>query len=330
MLEGVLSKVDERLLTFGEAIREALWEEMVKDERVFVMGEDVRLRGITKTLWEEFGDERIINTPIAESAFTGAGIGAAITGMRPVVYHSRCDFTLYAMDSIVNQAAKWTFHTGGQFKVPLVIRVGTGGYRGSGCHHSQSLESLYMNIPGIDVVMPSTPYDAKGLFKTALMVEHPVMFFEHNQLMNVEGVVPKMEYEIPFGVADVKKKGEDVSIVAVGFMVHKALEAASQLIEENIDVEVVDLRTLIPLDKKSIVDSVKKTGRLITIEESCKTGGVGAEVAAVVAESAFDQLKAPLMRIANPDAMVPYKEFNEAYVLPQVDDIIETVRKIVQ
>ena len=208
MLEGVLSKVDERLLTFGEAIREALWEEMVKDERVFVMGEDVRLRGITKTLWEEFGDERIINTPIAESAFTGAGIGAAITGMRPVVYHSRCDFTLYAMDSIVNQAAKWTFHTGGQFKVPLVIRVGTGGYRGSGCHHSQSLESLYMNVPGIDVVMPSTPYDAKGLLKTALMVEHPVMFFEHNQLMNVEGVVPKMEYEISFGVADVKKKGE--------------------------------------------------------------------------------------------------------------------------
>ena len=329
MLEGVLSKMNERILTFGEAIREALREEMIKDERVFVMGEDIRLRGITKALWEEFGNERIINTPIAESAFTGAGIGAAITGMRPVVYHSRCDFTLYAMDSIVNQAAKWTFHTGGQFKVPLVIRVGTGGYHGSGCHHSQSLESLYMNVPGIDVVMPSTPYDAKGLLKTALKMEHPVMFFEHNQLRNMEGTVPNREYEIPFGVVDVKKKGKDVSVVAIGFMVHKALEAASQLIEENIDVEVIDLRTLIPLDRKSIVDSVKKTGRLITIEESCKTGGVGAEVAAVVAENAFDQLKAPLMRIANPDAMVPYKDLNEAYVLPQVDDIIEAVRKII-
>jgi len=318
-----------RSLTFSEAIREALYEEMIKDERVFIMGEDVRRQGITKTLWEEFGNDRIINTPIAESAFTGAGIGAAITGMKPVIYHSRCDFTLYAIDSIANQAAKWTFHTGGQFKVPLVIRVGTGGYRGSGCHHSQSLESIYMNVPGIDVVMPSTPYDAKGLLKTALEKDHPVMFFEHNQLMNFEGIVPEKKYEIPFGLADIKKKGEDASIVTVGFMVHKALEAASQLLKENIDVEVVDLRTLIPLDEKSIVDSVKKTGRLITIEESCKTGGVGAEVAAVVVENAFDKLKAPLMRIANPDAMVPYKTFNEAYVLPQVEDIVETVTKII-
>ncbi len=330
MLEEALSKLDGRLLTFGEAIREALFEEMIKDERVFVMGEDVRRRGITKTLWEEFGDDRIINTPIAESAFTGAGIGAAITGLKPVVYHSRCDFTLYAMDSIVNQAAKWTFQTGGQFKVPLVIRIGTGGYRGSGCHHSQSLESLYMNVPGIDVVMPSTPYDAKGLLKTAMVMDHPVMFFEHNQLMNLEGIVPEIKYDIPFGVAEIKKKGEDVSIVTIGFMVHKALEAASQLLQENIDVEVVDLRTLVPLDKKSIVDSVKKTGRLITIEESCKTGGIGAEVAALVMENAFDQLKAPLMRIANPDAMVPYKAFNEAYVLPQVEDIVQTVKKIIQ
>jgi pyruvate dehydrogenase E1 component beta subunit len=279
-------------------------------------------------LWEEFGNKRVINTPIAESGFTGAAVGAAITGMRPIVCHGRVDFMLYAYDAIVNQAAKWRFQTGYPSELPLVIRVGTGGYRGSGCHHSQSLESLFINIPGLSVVIPSTPYDAKGLLKTAFRSVKPVLFFEHSQLGQVTGEVPTTEYCIPFGKADVKSTGKDVTIVATAFMVHRSLKVAGKLSQEGIKVEVIDLRSLAPMDRSTIVESVQKTGRLVTVEEGVKTGGIGSEISGIILEEDPSILEAPSIRVANPDSMLPYKLENEKYILPQDEDIELAVRNV--
>lgn len=318
-----------REITFEEAVYEALSLEMRKDETVFLMGEDLRHSGITGRLWKEFGDWRVIDTPIAESGFTGAAVGAAITGMRPVVSHGRCDFMLYAYDSIVNQAAKWIFQTGPQSRLPLVVRVGTGGYWGSGCHHSQSQEALFLNVPGIEIAIPSNPHDAKGLLLTALRRGKPVLFFEHGQVQRTRGDVPEGEYEIPFGRAEVKREGADATVVATAYMVSKSLEAAEKLKGEGISVEVLDPRTLVPLDRSTIVKSVKKTGGLVTVEEGCRTGGVGAEIATTIAEEAPSLLKAPVIRVANPDSHVPYKAENERHVLPQVEDIVQAVREVV-
>lgn len=318
-----------RVITFREAIYEALAEEMRADDSIFLMGEDIRLSPSTKPLWEEFGEMRVIDTPIAESGFTGAAVGAAAVGMRPVVCHGRCDFMLYAFDSIANQAAKWRFQTGYPSRLSMVVRIGTGGYRGSGCHHSQSLEALFLNLPGLDIAIPSTPYDAKGLLKTALRGVRPVLFFEHVQLSNVKGPVPESEYTIPFGKADVKREGEDVTVVATAFMVQKVLNVGDRLESENIGVEVLDPRTLIPLDREAIIASIEKTGRLVTVEEGCRRGGWGAEVATIVAEEAYDALKAPVMRVANPDAMIPYKAENEVHILPQEKDIEKAIKKAI-
>jgi pyruvate dehydrogenase E1 component beta subunit len=317
-----------REITFDEAIFEALDEEMDGDETVFLMGEDLSHRGLTHRLQEKYGNERIIDTPIAESGFTGAAVGAAIAGMRPVVCHGRADFMLYAYDSIANQAAKWRFQTGKSSKLPMVVRAGTGGHRGSGCHHSQSLEALFLNVPGIDIAIPSTPYDAKGLLKTALRSVKPVLFFEHIMLRQVKGPVPKAKYDVPFGEADIKVEGKDVTVVATAFMVQKTLGVAEKMNTDGVSVEVLDPRTLIPLDHEAIIRSVKKTGRLVTVEEGCMRGGIGSEVASIIAESVPSALKTPVIRVANPDAIIPYKVENEAHVLPQKDDIERAIRTV--
>jgi len=317
-----------REMTLSEAIQEAIGEEMRRDETIFLLGEDVRHRPHTRPLWEEFGDLRVIDTPIAESGFTAAAVGAAAVGMRPIVYHDRCDFMLYAFDSITNQAAKWRFQTGHPSQLPMVVMAGTGGYRGAGCHHSQSLEALFLNVPGIEIVIPSTPHDAKGLLKTALRGIMPVLFFVHVQLRGIRGPVPEVDYMIPFGKADIKREGEDVTVVATALMVRKALSVAKRLEREGISVEVIDPRTLVPIDREAIIGSVRKTGRLVTVEEGCRRGGFGSEVAAIVAEEAPRALATPVLRVANPNAMIPYKAENEVHVLPQEEDIERAIRKI--
>lgn len=317
-----------RVITFDEAIYEALDEEMEGDEAVFLMGEDLNHLGLTRLLHEKYGDRRVIDTPIAESGFTGAAVGAAAVGMRPVVCHGRADFMLYAFDSIANQAAKWRFQTGGSSRLQMVVRVGTGGHRGSGCHHSQSLEALFMNVPGIDLAIPSTPYDAKGLLKSALRSVKPVLFFEHGMLRGIKGPVPEEDYTVSFGEAEIRAEGEDVTVVATALMVWKALSVAKKMEAEGVSIEVLDPRTLVPLDREAIVGSVRKTGRLVTVEEGCRRGGVGSEVASVIAESIPCSLKAPVIRVANPDSMIPYKAENEAHVLPQEADIERAVRAV--
>ncbi|RLI43010.1 alpha-ketoacid dehydrogenase subunit beta [Candidatus Bathyarchaeota archaeon] len=323
-----------RKITYREALREALREEMQRDPTVFLLGEDIgRYWGgafkVTEGLAEEFGDERVRDTPISESAIIGAAVGAAITGMRPVAEIMFGDLTALAVDQIANQAAKIRYMFGGQAKVPLVIRTPFGAGVNIAAHHSQSLEAWYMHIPGLYVAVPSTPYDAKGLLKTAIRNDNPVFFCEHKLLYPIEGEVPEEEYTVPLGVADVKREGEDVTVVAALYMVHKALEAAEKLETEGISVEVVDPRTLTPLDKQIIIKSVKKTGRLVVVSEDCKTAGVSAEIAAVVAEEAIDYLDAPIKRVAEPDTPIPFSPPLEQYVIPNEKSIIKAVREVV-
>ena len=292
-----------REVTYRDALNEALREEMLRDRTVFLLGEDIgrHWQGafrVTKGLAEEFEDERVRDTPISESAIIGVAIGAAITGMRPVAEVMFGDLSALAMDQIANQAAKLRYMFGGQTKVPMVVRTPFGAGVNIASHHSQSLEAWFMHTSGLKVAMPSTPYDAKGLLKTAIRDDNPVMFFEHKLLYPIEGLVPEEEYTVPFGVADVKREGEDVTIVATLYMVHKALAAAEELDEQGIKAEVVDPRTIVPLDKKAIINSVKKTGRLVIVSEDCKTAGVSAEIAALVAEEALDYLDAPIKRVA--------------------------------
>jgi pyruvate dehydrogenase E1 component beta subunit len=323
-----------RRISFRDALNEALFEEMRRDKTVFLLGEDIGRYWegafkVTRGLAKEFGDERVRDTPISESAIVGTAVGAAITGMRPVAEIMFGDLTALAMDQIANQAAKIHYMFGGQANAPLVIRTPFGGGVNIAAHHSQSLEAWFMHVPGLLVAVPSTPYDAKGLLKTAIRGDNPVMFCEHKLLYPVEGEVPEEEYTVSFGDAEVVRKGSDVTLVATMLMVHKALEAAKTLEQENVSVEVVDLRTLVPLDKEAIVASVKKTGRLVVVSEDCKTAGVTAEIAAVVAEGALDYLDAPIMRVAEPDTPIPFSPPLEKYVIPDERRIAEAVRRIV-
>lgn len=323
-----------RKITYREALREALREEMRRDPTVFLLGEDIgKYWGgafkVTEGLAEEFGEERVRDTPISESAIIGTGVGAAITGMRPVAEIMFGDLTALAMDQIANQAAKIRYMFGGQAKCPLVIRTPFGAGVNIASHHSQSLEAWFMHVPGLYVAVPSTPYDAKGLLKSAIRGNNPVVFCEHKLLYPVEGEVPEEEYTIPFGVADVKREGADATIVATLYMVHKALNAAKTLETEGISVEVVDPRTLTPLDKQAIIRSVKKTGRLIIVSEDCKTAGVSAEIAAVAAEEAIDYLDAPIKRVAEPDTPIPFSPPLEQHVIPDERAIIKAVKELV-
>jgi pyruvate dehydrogenase E1 component beta subunit len=323
-----------RKITYREALREALREEMRRDPTVFLLGEDIgKYWGgafkVTEGLAEEFGEERVRDTPISESAIIGAGVGAAITGMRPVAEIMFGDLTALAMDQIANQAAKIRYMFGGQAKCPLVIRTPFGAGVNIASHHSQSLEAWFMHVPGLYVAVPSTSYDAKGLLKSAIRGNNPVMFCEHKLLYPIEGEVPEEEYTIPFGLADVKREGEDVTIVATLYMVHKALSAAETLQKEGISVEVVDPRTLTPLDKQTIINSVKKTGRIVIVSEDCKTAGVSAEIAAIIAEEAIDYLDAPIRRVAEPDTPIPFSPPLEQYVIPDEKAIIKAVKEVV-
>jgi len=301
---------------------------MRRDKSVVILGEDVAtgVFGVTSGLVEEFGEERVLDTPISENIIAGAAVGAAMTGLRPVAEIEFADFLTCCMDPIINQAAKLRFMTGGQVKMPLVIRTNMGAGLSAAAQHSQSLEALLMHVPGLVIAVPSTPRDAKGLLKTAIRSDNPVLFFEHKTMYFNSGEVPTAEYTIPFGKADIKRGGKDVTLVAVSAMVSKALSVAERLHDDGISVEVIDPRTLAPLDKETIIESVKKTGRLIIVEEGCLTGGFGAEVAATAAKEAFDYLDAPIERVAAPDTPVPFSPVLEQTVVPDEDRIEAAVR----
>lgn len=339
--------------TVVQALRMALAEEMTRDEDVVLMGEDIGVFGgayrVTAGLLEMFGAERVLDTPISEIAIAGAAVGAAMTGLRPVVEFQFDDFMACAMDQICNQAAKLHFMTGGQAKVPLVFRAPVGA-TGRAAQHSQSLEAWFMHIPGLKVVMPSTPYDAKGLLKTAIRDDSPVVFLEHKLLYGAKLRVSKnrpaaepsqhitelfkpaleQEYTIEFGVADVKRPGRDVTVVATSLMVHKAVKAAEQLKEEGIDAEVIDPRTLVPLDKETILQSVRKTSRLVVVSEGQLTCGMTSEISAMVAEKALFQLKAPVKRVTVPDTPIPFAPVMERNAIPDEQQIADAVRSVLQ
>jgi pyruvate/2-oxoglutarate/acetoin dehydrogenase E1 component len=322
-------------ITYLEAIRTALWEEMKRDERVFIIGEDIGRYGgafgVTHGMLEEFGEKRIIETPISELSFVGAAVGAAVLGMRPVVEIMFSDFSLLALDQIGNQAAKMRYMFGGRTSVPLVVRMPSGSGTGAAAQHSQSLETILMHFPGLKVVTPSTPYDAKGLLLTAIRDPNPVCFIEHKLLYKSKGEVPEGEYTIPFGVADVKRKGTDLTIVSNGIMIHKSLAVANRLAEEGIEVEIVDPRTMVPLDKETIVESVKKTGKLLVVHEACETAGWAGEIMAVVSSSrAFDYLDAPMRRLTGKNVPIPYNRVLERAAVPQEEDIEREIRAILK
>jgi pyruvate/2-oxoglutarate/acetoin dehydrogenase E1 component len=324
-----------REITYREALREALREEMTRDERVFLMGEDIAdpfgsAYKVTLGLSPEFGTDRVRQTPISEQGFIGAGVGAALTGMRPVVEIMYIDFATMAMDQIANQAAKMRYMSGGQARVPLVIRTQGGPGRSSAAQHAQSLEAWFVHLPGMLVAMPSTPYDAKGLLKTAIRLDDPVMFIEQKLLYNAEGPVPEEEYTIPFGVADVKREGTDCTVVATSMAVVKALEAAEMLAQEGISVEVVDPRTLFPLDIDTIVESVRKTSRLVVTHEAPERGGFAAEVVAQVADQAFDFIDAPIQRVCAPSVPPPFARNMETFIMVDEEKIADRVRKLVR
>ncbi|MCS7178531.1 MAG: alpha-ketoacid dehydrogenase subunit beta [Anaerolineae bacterium] len=324
-----------RELSYAEAIREALRQEMQRDERVFIIGEDVGVYGgafgVTLGLVEEFGEERVIDTPISELGVVGAMTGAALVGMRPVGEIMFMDFITLASEQLVNQAAKIHFMFGGKEKVPFVLRTPAGSGTGAAAQHSQSLENWFVHIPGLKVVMPSTPYDAKGLLIASIRDDNPVVFVEHKLLYKVRGPVPEEPYTIPLGTADVKREGRDLTVIATSIMVQRALQAATLLAEEGIEAEVIDPRTLKPLDKETIIRSVIKTGRVLIVHEACKTGGFGGELAAVIVESeAFDYLDAPVIRLAGRDIPIPYNRTLEYHTVPQVEDIVEAARRLAQ
>lgn len=317
-------------ITYRDAIKEALREEMLKSEDVFIMGEDVGIFGgifgVTAGLINEFGEQRVLDTPISEAAIAGAAVGAAMLGMRPVAEIMFIDFITTAMDQIVNQAAKWHYMSGGKLKVPLVIRTTTGTGRRAGAQHSQSLEVLLAHIPGLKVVMPSNPYDAKGLLKSSILDDNPVIFIEHKMLYNEKGLIPEQEYFVPLGQAEVKRAGKDVTIVATSLMVKRSLEAAEILEKEGIEVEIIDPRTIRPLDTETILKSVEKTGRLVIVHEACTFCGFGAEIAAQVTERASYYLDAPIVRLGGWDVPVPFSPSLEDMVIPKVEEIVNSVR----
>ena len=308
---------------------------MKQDERVFIIGEDIGVYGgafgVTTGMLQEFGEKRIIETPISEPSIIGAAIGAALLGMRPVAEIMFMDFILLTLDQIGNQAAKMHYMFGGKATVPLVIRMPSGSGTGAAAQHSQSLETLLMHLPGLKVVTPSTPYDAKGLLKTAIHDPNPVCFVEHKLLYKMKGEVPEEDYRIPFGVADVKRTGKDLTIVTNGVMVHKSLAVAKRLEAEGIDVEIIDPRTMVPLDTETIINSVMKTGKLLVVHEACETAGWAGEIMAIVSSSrAFDYLDAPMRRLTGKNVPIPYNRVLEAAAVPQEEDIEREIRSIVR
>ena len=322
----------ERELTFAEAVREALAEEMRRDPNVFIMGEDVAEAGtpfkVLSGLVEEFGKERVMDTPISEPGFTGLGVGAAITGMRPVIDIMFGDFLTLTMDQIVNQAAKIHYMSGGKMKAPIVFRTTLGATRRSAAQHSQSLQAWVSHVPGLKVAIPSTPYDAKGLLKTAIRDDNPVVFIEDKMMFKMKGPVPAEEYTIPFGVADIKRRGEDITLVATSSMVQIALGAADKLMQIGISAEVIDPCTTSPLDKQSFINSAKKTSRAIVIDEGYEAYGVTAELASVIADGAFYYLNAPVKRMGAMDVPIPFSPVLEDLTVPTEETVFEMAKTL--
>jgi pyruvate dehydrogenase E1 component beta subunit len=322
----------EREITFAEAVREALAEEMRRDPNVFIMGEDVAEAGtpfkVLSGLVEEFGKERVMDTPISEPGFTGMGVGAAMTGMRPVIDIMFGDFLTLTMDQIVNQAAKIHYMSGGKMKAPIVFRTTMGATRRSAAQHSQSLQAWVSHVPGLKVVMPSTPYDAKGLLKSAIRDDNPVVFIEDKMMFKMKGFVPEEEYTIPFGVADIKRQGEDITLVATSSMVQVALGAADKLSQIGISAEVIDPRTTTPLDRQTFIDSAKKTSRAIVIDEGYEAYGVTAEIASVIADGAFYYLDAPVKRMGAMDVPIPFSPVLEDVTVPTEETVFEMAKTL--
>jgi pyruvate/2-oxoglutarate/acetoin dehydrogenase E1 component len=321
-----------RKITYREALREAMRQEMRVDDSIIMIGEDIGRYGgaykVTQGLFEEFGPERVIDTPIAETGITGAALGAALAGLRPIAEIMYIDFSFLCMDQIFNQIAKIRYMSGGNAVVPVVIRTQMGRKGSGAAHHSQCLEAIYAHIPGIKVVTPATPYDAKGLLISSIRDNDPIVFIENSGLYGSEGEVPKEPYTIPIGKAEIKRKGEDITVVAVSKSVIDSLEAAQELANEGISVEVIDPRTIKPLDSATILESIEKTHRLLITHEACKTGGFGAEIAAIVAEEGLYSLDAPVKRIAAHDTPIPFAPKMEEYVFPNKNDVIVGIREV--
>ena len=324
-----------RELSYAQAIQEAMAIAMDMDERVFLMGEDIGVYGgafqVTGDLVERYGTERVIDTPISELGGAGVAVGAAVTGMRPIFEFQFSDFATLGMEQIVNQAAKMRFMLGGEVSVPVVMRFPAGSGTGAAAQHSQSLEAWLGHVPGLKVIQPATPHDAKGMLLAAVADPDPVMIFEHKLLYKMKGHVPEGHYTVPIGKAEIRREGRDLTVVATSIMVQKALDAAATLENEGIDIEVVDLRTIRPIDRQTVIDSVKKTSRLLCVYEAVKTLGIGAEVSALVAESeAFDYLDAPIVRLGGAETPIPYNPDLEKATVPQVPDIISAARDLVK
>ena len=321
-----------RRISYAQAINEALYQMMESDDRVFLIGQGVTspwyVGSTTVRLLDRFGSERVIDTPVSENGITGVAVGAALTGMRPVVVHPRMDFMYYAMDQIANQAANWHYMFGGQLSVPLTIWgiINRGGEQAA--QHSQSLQAMFAHLPGVKVVMPSTPYEAKGLFVSSIKDENPVIFIDERWLYDEVGEVPEELYSIPLGKGVVRREGKDITVIATSFMVNQALEAAASLEKEKIDVEVIDPRSLKPLDENLLLKSVKKTGRLVVADAGWKTCGMGAEISALVVEKAFSRLKAPIVRVSLPDAPAPASSSLEKVYYPGSEDITAAVKQL--
>jgi len=330
-----MTELSTQEMTYAEAVRAALREEMQKDPCVFVMGEDIGLYGgafgVTRGLLEEFGDERVRDTPISEAVIAGAAIGAALTGMRPVAEFQFSDFMAIGLDQIVNQAAKIRFMFGGHAEVPVVFRAPLGSGTGAAAQHSQSLEAWFAHVPGLKVVMPSTPTDVKGLLISSIHDPNPVIFLEHKVLYRQKGPVPVGEYSIPLGKADVKRPGKDLTIIALSIMVPRALAVAERLAQEGIEAEVIDPRTLRPLDEETFVNSARKTGHVLIVHEAVQTGGFGGEIAArIAASSAFYYLEAPIMRLGGAEVPIPYNPVLEKRATPQEEDIYQAAHRLLQ
>jgi pyruvate/2-oxoglutarate/acetoin dehydrogenase E1 component len=326
--------VSERELTMSAALNEAMHEEMERDPTVLTIGEDIAEMGglfqVTEGLLERFGSQRVIDSPISEAGISGAGVGAALVGCRPVVELQISDFVTLAMDQVVNHAAKWRYMSGGRVSVPFVIRGPISNGIGMAAQHSQTLEAWFVHTPGLIVMMPATPYDAKGLLKSAIREPNPVVFLEKRLLYSRRGPVPEGEYTVPIGVADVKRAGSDATVVAYGQCVHYALQAGRQLAPEGIELEVIDLRTLKPLDIDTIAESVQKTGRLVVLSEGARAGGFASEVVARIVDEAWDSLHTAPVRVTAKDTPIPYAATLEREVLPQVEDVVAGVRQVLE
>jgi pyruvate dehydrogenase E1 component beta subunit len=319
-------------ITMRQAITDALWEEMERDEKIFMLGEEIGVWGgtyaVTKGFYDHFGEKRVRDTPIAESAIIGAAIGAALTGLRPIAELMTINFAFSAMDHIVNEAAKFHYMFGGQMKLPMVIRTTGGGGRQLGATHSQTPDAIFAHFPGLKVVAPGTPADAKGLLKAAIRSDNPILFIEHATLYQTRGEVPEGDYIIPIGKSEIKREGKDVTLVTYSKMLETSMKAVEQLEKDGIDVEVVDLRTLRPLDMEPVLESFRKTNRAVIVEEGWKSFGVGSEVSSRIYEEAFDYVDAPIKRVAQKEVPLPYNQALEQMAIPQVEDVIRAVKEV--